>query len=797
MKRGVGKEESLKYLPLENNWDFEAGNLSFWVAAGDAFKNQPTYGDSVTTARVRPVTLGGDYWDVPYPIGQHGDYWVGTAENPLGDAAMGTLTSQEFLIDRRYIHFLVGGTHDPNGIRVELQIRIEDYECIYAYARDLQKGEEDLTSLLEPPTKRIRDNDFVVVLRTTGHNSEVMRQESWDLTSLLSASSAAKVQLRARIKIIDASEVGHINVDHIQFLDHIPRAEPPPMWGLADLHCHPMAHLAFGGKLIWGKPTDQVHKIRRCDGAGHGGRIFSGRVLHDIEAKNNPKYVANRHPSCCWPSFSSRTHQEMHIDWIRRAYEGGLRLMCAHAVNNQLLECLMQATPFLSIKPKDDVQAVLQQTKAMKEFADQNADWMCIAYSSFEAREIVAQDKLAIVLGVEVDQLGGWKREEDCTDLQIATLVQMLYAQGIRMMTPIHLADNAFGGCGIYDSLFNGLNYYLNGEYYDVEDGYDSGVQFRLSERPEKVVFGRLLPRIVIEEQAFEAYTRVPPGHGHANKKGLTKRGSFLIREMMRVGMIIDIDHMSHKASSETLIIAEQYDYPVVSSHTSFRELARNGASETSKTREQIEKIRRLGGIIAPITNQGDVRDVGELEPKQAGKVTNDCSGSSKSWAQAHLYSMELMGQKSVAIGTDFNGMLIKPCPRFGDNENKVHTGGSDNLWPEQKPFQSNGVRYAHYDHAHDRQTRGTTAPVSLNRHQVPLTAHGGGAYDINLMGLAHYGMLPDFLQDGRNIGLTDKDLAPLFRSAEEYIQMWEKCERRSEAISSTFFTTSEQKDQA
>jgi hypothetical protein len=50
-------------------------------------------------------------------------------------------------------------------------------------------------------------------------------------------------------------------------------------------------------------------------------------------------------------------------------------------------------------------------------------------------------------------------------------------------------------------------------------------------------------------------------------------------------------------------------------------------------------------------------------------------------------------------------------------------------------------------------------------------------------MGLAHYGMIPDFLQDARNIGLTDRDLTPLFRSAEDYIQMWEKCERRSRAM--------------
>ena len=48
---------------------------------------------------------------------------------------------------------------------------------------------------------------------------------------------------------------------------------------------------------------------------------------------------------------------------------------------------------------------------------------------------------------------------------------------------------------------------------------------------------------------------------------------------------------------------------------------------------------------------------------------------------------------------------------------------------------------------------------------------------------MAHYGMLPDFLQDLRNIGLTAEDLAPLFRSAYDYVQMWEKCERQAQRI--------------
>ena len=52
--------------------------------------------------------------------------------------------------------------------------------------------------------------------------------------------------------------------------------------------------------------------------------------------------------------------------------------------------------------------------------------------------------------------------------------------------------------------------------------------------------------------------------------------------------------------------------------------------------------------------------------------------------------------------------------------------------------------------------------------------------FDINLDGMAHYGMLPDFLQDVRNIGLTAEDLVPLFRSAYDYVQMWSTCEQRA-----------------
>ena len=53
----------------------------------------------------------------------------------------------------------------------------------------------------------------------------------------------------------------------------------------------------------------------------------------------------------------------------------------------------------------------------------------------------------------------------------------------------------------------------------------------------------------------------------------------------------------------------------------------------------------------------------------------------------------------------------------------------------------------------------------------------GTRQFDINFDGIAHYGMLPDMLQDMKNNGMTARDFVPLFRSAEDYVQMWERCQ--------------------
>jgi hypothetical protein len=51
----------------------------------------------------------------------------------------------------------------------------------------------------------------------------------------------------------------------------------------------------------------------------------------------------------------------------------------------------------------------------------------------------------------------------------------------------------------------------------------------------------------------------------------------------------------------------------------------------------------------------------------------------------------------------------------------------------------------------------------------------GDRTFDYNSDGLANIGLLPDFVQDLKQAGLSDADLDPLFDSAEAYVQMWER----------------------
>ena len=496
------------------------------------------------------------------------------------------------------------------------------------------------------------------------------------------------------------------------------KADPGvPLWGFADLHAHLMAHLAFGGKAFWGLPYDPEHlgpegletALPSCEPI-HGGLLDVNPEFGHVAGGGWPDFII-------WPRFTTMVHQQAYIDWLYRAYQGGLRLITCLAVNNELL-----ATKTSPDLPHDDKTAIQVQVAAMKEMAaylenqggGPGRGWLQIAYTPAEARQIIQENRLAVILGVEVDSLGNWHRIEELEEAcngdynearrLIGKELDWLHDLGIRQITPIHLTNNAFGGTAIYLRFLETVNVFLSGERWSVEDAWESGVRYRLDQDGEDVVndLERTVAMTGGRARAMTSTTLIDhiPGirsllnaieapnmrGGHANTRGLNPYGIILLEELMKRGIIIDIDHMSEKATDIALAMAEESQYPVICSHCWFRDLLFSSetefdenkhshygtsdvhkvADEAGKRGDQIERIGRLGGMVAPILNQGDIAGLKRCMPDLAAKIPEPCAGTSTSWAQAYLYAVAKTGGKGVAIGSDINGAACLPAPRFG-----------------------------------------------------------------------------------------------------------------------------------
>ena len=210
--------------------------------------------------------------------------------------------------------------------------------------------------------------------------------------------------------------------------------------------------------------------------------------------------------------------------------------------------------------------------------------------------------------------------------------------------------------------------------------------------------------------------------------------------------MIIDIDHMSQKATDTALDMAEAHDYPVISSHSWFRDLAftrrrrvrpagrRAPTAPATSTRWRTRRQARRPGRAhrAPGRHRRADPEPGRRARPRPGaaaswrdKVPRPCAGSSTSWAQAYLYAVEKMGGRGVAIGSDINGAAALPGAALR-HLRRLRRAGDDHrrerLRRGQIDGQTNGVRYARAD---------PRLPLVPLRRERPGRLRRGGARDL------------------------------------------------------------------
>lgn len=784
------------------NLDFEDG-LRGWTAAGMAFADQPLDVARVDPDRFPASPLGGDYWKTaPYPLGQHGRFLLTT-----DGAGRGTLTSDEFLIgpEDRFFSLLVGGPDAGAATRVELQVLDTAGAAITAW-------------------------------QATAPGIALLQQRVFALSPELSGR-------RVRLVIVDDSPEAHISVDHARLTVTPPRPEQGPVWGIADYHAHPMSHLGFGAlrgvHALWGRPGTTATEYARnpslfaldlpqCPDDHHGGNT-AGIFINIVEKRILPQDLRpqgwratvralwrlvtghfTRHPDDGAPEFDEHpgfltgAHHQMHVTQIHRAWHGGLRLMVAIAVHNEGAEFLASRAD--GAPPSTEREVLDAQVCGMRRLAALNGDWMQIAYSPAEARDIIRSGKLAVILGAEFDRLG-----ELDGFASLDEEVQYLWDLGIRQVTPIHGIDNRLGGVAVFEPAYNSLNDLVkrgsldpgtNEEplpepvFFDVRDGgCASGALARGRGECVLFKFSPAQERAVVTRTIFSPFSATPtlrqvdvPRYrdhgGHLNARGLTDEGRSYLSALMARGMLIGLEHMSQRSIEEVERLAADGDYPFMMSHAHFRALAIQDRRRTTAegflpdehdvADSTLALVRRTGGVTGVFATENPI----DAHPEVDLPFANDCAGSSKTFALSLLYGLARMGGAGVGLATDFT-FIPQTAPRFGENacwalkEHWDARPGAGPLRDQYHPeLQRNGVRY-------EGLTPAAGLPVGANAPLAPYVM-GRRTFDFNVDGLAHYGMLPDLLQDLRNIGVEDRTFEALFSSAEAYLATWEKAEGRS-----------------
>ena len=264
-----------------------------------------------------------------------------------------------------------------------------------------------------------------------------------------------------------------------------PPPPPPPLMGFADLHAHPATHLAWGavssgsGKLVAGAPGMAVTRdtlatdLHACSAEHFWDdadvvRSMTRSQIRDAMDAGMPHGRNGWSTLADWPQARSVLHQQMHITWVQRAYQGGLRLMVASVVDNQTLAMLWnrsQFAPAPHFDPNSDFESAQRQIAFIERWVDANSSWMQIVTTPAEAREAIRSNKLAIILGTELDTLS--------TD-QILTLARR---HRVRLVLPLHFANNQFGGPAVYGDLFNTNNKFVTGSFYQVRSDPDLDFQ--------------------------------------------------------------------------------------------------------------------------------------------------------------------------------------------------------------------------------------------------------------------------------------------------------------------------------
>jgi hypothetical protein len=496
--------------------------------------------------------------------------------------------------------------------------------------------------------------------------------------------------------------------------------------GFMDLHLHLMAFEFLGGRAHCGRPWHPYGvTVAMTDCPDHYIADGNTAVLENVLSDGSP---AGSHDPTGWPAFTdwprhdSLTHEQTYYKWVERAWRGGLRMMTVLLVDNAVL---CEVYPYKQ-NPCNEMNTVRLEARRLREFEDYidaqsggpGKGWFRIVTDPYQARRVMNRGKLAVIPGIEVSKLfdcGEFNDAPECTREQIDAQLDEVHKLGVRQMELVNKFDNALTGVA-----------------------GDSGATGQITNAGNLIETGHF----------WAMQTCEGDGHAHDREQVYALGGvdrDPLVGNILRTFLPPDLSSVTYPSPPHcnqrgltplgAYLLRRMVEKKMIFDPDHMSVIARDQAMTVMESYDYpgvvsshswsdpttLPRIYELGGTISPHEK------------------------SAKSFVEAWQEHEKVSDERfyfGVGYGTDQNGFASQAGPRAGNEAN-----------PVTYPFTS-------FD--------GT---VTLHKQRS-----GEREYDINVDGVAHYGLYPDFIQDARTLG-GDAFMRDMVRGPESYLQMWERVE--------------------
>lgn len=422
-----------------------------------------------------------------------------------------------------------------------------------------------------------------------------------------------------------------------------------PVRGYVDAHAHITSYEFMGGKVVHGQP---FHKYgvpyALGDSKTSHGPDGQFDLIGKLEVHGDPLFTYDTRgwPDFpYWPGAKQKTHTGYYWTWLERNWLSGQRILVTQLVENQVL-CLAQSTlnpigwlPHNSCDTMDSIRLQAKRIYQLQDYIDAQyggpgKGFFRVVTSPAQARQVIAQGKMAVVMGIEASETLNCGVRDFCSISKIEQGLTELYNLGVRSIFPTHKSDNQFGGAILADGFVNIGQALATGHYFETKHCDDRT-------RGRKMTSGFPVIGEVPVVQDLLAQIGASPSYedhdDHCNRHGLTPLGAYLVNRMIDLNMIIDLDHLGSDTTNQVMSIIEARNYSgVVSSH-SFMHSSKTGGIHANK-----QRMLDLGGFVATYVQGSD-----------GGGYARDLEAVKKT---PYLHA--------VGIGSDTSGLSAQPGGR-------------------------------------------------------------------------------------------------------------------------------------